>query len=210
MEKLIARVAPSYSIFFTEEFRGEILRKSLHILIALVPTLAAMNLPVTMALLAGGTMFYVFAEKARREGYSIKIISDLTLLASRDRDKTQFVLGPVTLGIGAMFCLLFYPHQISAIAIYALAFGDSIASLFGKAFGRIKIPFCKNKTIFGSASCFTVIFFITYFLTGNFTTSYVVALTATFLEALPTNDLDNIIMPIGTGFVASLLLPILQ
>jgi dolichol kinase len=33
-----------------------------------------------------------------------------------------------------------------------------------------------------------------------------VAATASILEALPLKDMDNIVLPLGTGFVASLLI----
>ncbi len=206
MEKILLSVAPRYSIFFSEYFKKEIVRKALHLLIAVVPFLASINIIFTVVLLGSGTLLYVFAEKARMDGDSIAIISDLTLLASRARDTDRFVLGPVTLGIGAMLALLFYPLEISAIAIYALAFGDSIASLAGKAFGKLKIPFCGNKTFAGSISCFVVVLLFTYYRTGNVTLSYTIAIVATLLEVFPTKDMDNIIMPIGTGLAASFLL----
>ncbi len=204
MEKILLNVVSEYSIFFSENFKKELVRKGLHLLIAIVPFLASINLIFTVVLLGFGTLFYVFAEKARREGFSIAIISDLTLIASRDRDKSRFVLGPVTLGIGTMLALLFYPLEAAAIAIYALAFGDSIASLSGKAFGRVKIPFCGNKTFTGSISCFVIVLLFTFYKTGNVTVSYLIAIIAAVLEAFPSNDMDNIFMPLGTGLAASI------
>jgi dolichol kinase len=115
--------------------QGEFVRKSLHLLIAIVPILASANLPATLALLAFGTLFYAFAESSRRHGNPILVVSDLTLIASRDRDKTGFVLGPVTLGLGAMISLLLYPEPAASIAIYALAFGDGLAALVGRVVG---------------------------------------------------------------------------
>jgi phytol kinase len=208
MEKILLNVVPEYSVFFSENFKKELVRKGLHILIAVVPLIASINLIFTVILLGTGTLFYVFAEKARREGINIAIISDLTLIASRDKDKNRFVLGPVTLGIGAMLALLFYPQEISAIAIYALAFGDSIASLAGKAFGNLKIPFCGNKTFAGTIACFSIVLLFTFIKTGNVSLSYLIAAVAAVLEAFPTNDMDNIIMPMGTGLAASIFLNI--
>ena len=49
----------------SEEVRIEILRKSIHLLIALVPTLAWISTPVTMALLASGTLVYSACEALR-------------------------------------------------------------------------------------------------------------------------------------------------
>jgi len=123
-----------------DTLRVEIIRKALHLLIALVPLLASFNLQATMALLASGTLFYVFAEKLRMAGRPVFIISNLTVLASREHDRGHFVIGPVTLGLGAMLALLLYPSTAAAIAVYALAFGDGLASVAGKLFQTARIP----------------------------------------------------------------------
>ena len=184
------------------QIRTEIVRKAIHLLIALVPLLASIDVSFTMGLLGAGTLFYIFAEHARRRGVSVLFISDLTVIASRARDRGRFVLGPVTLGIGAMLALLLYPGEASIIAIYALAFGDSVASLVGKMIGGPVLPFTKGKTLAGSLACFTVVFAVTNRMTGNLSIAIVVALAAAIFEAMPATDMDNIIVPVGTGFVA--------
>ena len=123
-----------------DTLRGEVIRKALHLLIALVPLLASFNLQATISLLAAGTLFYVFAEKMRIAGRPVFIVSDLTVLASREHDRGRFVIGPVTLGLGAMLALLLYPSTAAAIAVYALAFGDGLASLAGKLFQTARDP----------------------------------------------------------------------
>src|SRR5512135_578477 len=123
-----------------ERFQGEIVRKSLHFLIALVPVLASVSLSATLGLLAAGTLFYAFAESSRLRGIPVPLVSDLTLIASREKDRDGFVLGPVTLGLGAMLSLLLYPLPAASLAIYALAFGDGIASLAGTMLGGPRLP----------------------------------------------------------------------
>ena len=51
--------------------RGEVVRKALHLLIALVPSLASLSVPFTLALLAFGTLFYALAETSRRHGHPV-------------------------------------------------------------------------------------------------------------------------------------------
>lgn len=182
---------------------GELVRKSLHFLIALVPPLAAIDLPFTLSLLAAGTLFYAFAEASRQMGIPVPVLSDLTYLASRDRDEGAFVLGPVTLGLGAMLALLLYPEPAASVAIYALAFGDGVASLAGKAIGGPKIPRFGAKTFTGSLACLAVVFMTTLGLTGKPMESLVIACTATFLEALPLRNFDNLVIPFGVGLVAA-------
>jgi phytol kinase len=188
------------------ELKGELVRKALHLLIALVPRLAAIDIQLTMVLLGAGTLFYVLAERLRLEGQQVFIVSDLTVIASRERDHGRFVLGPVTLGVGAMLCLLLYPSTAASIAIYALAFGDGFASLAGKTLRSPAIPFTRNKTVAGSLACFAAVLLGTWRLTGELEHALIIAAAATTLELLPIRDFDNLILPVGTGFVAARIL----
>jgi dolichol kinase len=188
--------------------KGEIVRKLLHFLVALVPFLASFDKSMTLMLLATGVIFYTVMEKLRQEGVYVLVISDLTVFASRERDKGGFVLGPVTLGMGAMLALSLYPEPVSLIAIYALAFGDGFASLVGKFIGGVKLPFTKGKTLSGSIACFIAVGIISYRLLGNPLQAVAIAFVAALLEALPTNDFDNILLPVGVGFFVTILLGI--
>ena len=188
------------------EMRIELFRKSIHIIVAIVPFLAAINITATMTLLAIGTIFYTSAEYLRSEGHEIFLISRITVLASRYTDRGRFVLGPITLGLGAMLALMLYPEPAATIAILALAFGDSISSLVGKLYGNLKIPLTGSKTYAGSLACFFVVLLVALRITGSMVLAIPIAIAATALEALPTRDLDNILMPVGTGFIASKLI----
>lgn len=190
----------------TREIETELLRKSIHLLIAAVPLLAAIDVSAALTLLGTGAIIYTYSEMSRRAGYSIRFISSITFAAARDRDAGRFVLGPVTLALGAMVALLLYPLPAASIAIYALAFGDGLSSLIGKLFGRIHLPFTGGKTVAGSLACFAAVFVIAFRSSGRIVPSLLVAAGATALEALPTKDLDNIILPVGTGFLAAELL----
>ena len=178
----------------------ELIRKAIHLLVALVPPLASVNLPVTMGLLMAGTLFYTAAEALRLAGVRVAVVSGLTVAAARPCD-TGFVLGPVTLGLGAMLALLLYPLPASAIAIYALAFGDSAASVIGMAFGGRPMPLNRHKTVAGSAACFAAVFLVTMTLTADLRLSIAVAVAAMSVEALSGRDLDNLLVPVGVGMV---------
>ena len=180
----------------------ELFRKAIHMAIAAVPGIAALDVLVAAGLLGVGIVIYVAAEQARLTGTRVAVISDVTLLALRERDGRGFVLGPVTLGLGAMLALLLYPEPAASVAIYALAFGDSAAALVGTAFGRIKIPYTGGKTVAGSAACCAVVLAITLRMTGDVAASLAVAVAAALLEAAPTRDYDNLMLPVGAGLVA--------
>src|SRR5215471_15517823 len=119
-----------------DELKTEIIRKSIHFLIAVSPSMAAISRPFTVFFLMAGTLGYTFMEYLRLSGVKVPVISSLTSMASRSKDIGHFVMGPVTLGLGALLALLMYPSPVAAIAIYALAFGDGFASLVGKFFGK--------------------------------------------------------------------------
>jgi len=184
----------------------EVLRKSIHLVIAIVPTLATWNKGFTVALLASGVILYTYSELMRLRGFEIIFISKITAMAARKRDAGKFVLGPVTLGIGAMLALVLYPNPAASIAIYALAFGDGLSSLVGRMFGTIKIPFTGGKSVEGSLTCFLAVLTSAYALTGDFPKSALLALIATAVEALPTKDMDNILLPVVTGICAVMIL----
>ncbi|MDA3852001.1 MAG: phosphatidate cytidylyltransferase [Spirochaetaceae bacterium] len=187
--------------------KGELLRKSLHLLISFVPLLASINLRLTLYLLSGGVLFFTIHEYLRLSGMDNQsILSKITELASRDRDRGHIVLGPITLGLGAILALLFYPNPAASIAIYALAFGDGLASLSGKLFGRTPLIFIPYKSLEGSLTCFLSVFIASFAVTrGQWLNSLILAISATVLEALPIRDLDNVVIPLGVGLIALLL-----
>jgi dolichol kinase len=186
----------------TQELRIEVLRKSIHLLIGFVPLLAALNLGLAIGLLAGGLLFYAACEELRIKGYDVPLVSKVTAQAARRRDSGKYVLGPITLGLGALLALLLYPNPAASIAIYALAFGDGLSSLVGKAFGRIRLPGTGGKSLEGSLTCLAAVFISAFALTGDAMRSFAVALAATIVEAVPTKDFDNIILPLLTGAAA--------
>lgn len=185
-----------------DRFQSEAVRKSLHFLIALVPLFASFDLPGTIGLLVAGTLFYAFAENSRLKGIFVPIVSDLTLLASRRRDRNGFVLGPVTLGLGALLSLLLYPLPAASLAIYALAFGDGVASLAGTMVRGPRIPLLGNKTLSGSLACFMAVFLVTLGVTQRPADALVLAAAGALLEMIPAGNFDNIILPVGVGLIA--------
>ncbi len=187
------------------EIQTEIVRKSIHMMVACVPTLARYNIYLTFSALVAGLLLYSYSEFMRLRGIELTFITRVTSAASRSRDK-GFVFGPVTLAIGSMMALMLYPEPAAAIAIYALAFGDGFSSLFGKMFGRISIPMTGGKTYAGSSACLVSVFLTTLAISGSVRISVIIAVATTWIEVLPTGDLDNMLLPVGTGLVATLIM----
>jgi dolichol kinase len=186
------------------EARTEVVRKSIHFLIALSPGMAAINYPLTVLALMAGVVGYTIMEQLRLSGVRVPVVSVLTNMASRSRDRGRFVLGPVTLGIGALLALLLFPSPVAFIGVYALAFGDGFAALVGKLFGTIRPAFLFGKSLEGSMACFAAVFFSAYLVSHSYAVALVAAFTATAVEALPLEDYDNIALPLVVGVVVQL------
>lgn len=177
----------------------ELFRKTIHICSSLVPFLLSVAYWPVIGLLIFALVFYSVCEVFRLNGHSIPLITKITETAARKRDENKFVLGPVTLVIGILIAALVLPLEYARVGIFALAFGDGLASLVGKMIGKITIPGAHGKTVAGSLTCFTAVYVETFCCSGN---TFVSLLTGTFamiLEALPIADFDNILIPILVG-----------
>lgn len=184
----------------------EIFRKSIHLCTAFVPVaLKFLYWPVLIAL-ALVIVFYIYAETSRINGKPVPIISTITSTAARSRDGDRFVKGPVTLAIGVLITALIWNYKSASIGIYALAFGDGLASLVGKIFGRITIPGTHGKTAEGSLTCFCAIYISSFLVCRNSMASLLLAFTGMIIEVFPLKDFDNLIIPICLGGLAQFLL----
>jgi dolichol kinase len=184
------------------ELQIELTRKAIHATIAFAPLLAAWSRQGALFLLAAGTAVYAVFETLRLRGVRIPVISALTAFASRRRDRGRFVRGPVTLGAGAFFSILIFPPIPAALAVYALAAGDSVSSLTGKFMGRLRPGFLRGKSVEGSLACFAAVFLCSWPASGSFRTALASAAAATAAEALPLKDWDNIVIPLVSGTAA--------
>lgn len=183
----------------------ELFRKSIHICSSLVPLLLKYAYWPIIILLFLALIIYSISEILRLKGHSIPLISKITEIAARKRDENKFVLGPVTLVIGILAAALCLPLEFATVGIFALAFGDGLASLVGKMIGKITIPGAHGKTVAGSFACFLAVYIATFCYTGWCSASLIIATCAMFIEVLPLADFDNVIIPISIGYIYKLL-----
>jgi dolichol kinase len=202
--RLTGKISPRGAVS-RDEIVIELTRKSIHLLIAFTPLLLSISKTFTIILLSSGIAAFASFEALRMHGIRIPIISALTEKAARKRDAGRFVKGPITLGLGALLSVLLFEPIPASMAIYILAFGDGFSSLVGKLFGRFRMPFTRGKSIEGSLTCFIVSLLSSYAVSGKLGASAAVAAFATIVEALPTKDWDNILLPLAAGLIATLL-----
>ncbi|MBQ1949908.1 MAG: phosphatidate cytidylyltransferase [Treponema sp.] len=180
----------------------EVFRKSIHLCSAFIPLFLSFYYWPVITLLCLALAGYCLSEFARLKGIEVPVVSTITTVAARKRDENKFVLGPVTLVIGIIFSALLWEPEASRIGIYALAFGDGCASLVGKIWGRVHIPYTKGKTVAGSLSCFFAVFASSFAVTHNASLAFLLGIIATFVEVIPMTDFDNIVIPVLIGGVA--------
>ena len=191
-----------YGIYLRQKANSiakEFFRKSIHICSSFVPLCLGFAYYPTLWLLVAALLGYTVCEFLRLKGISIPLVSKITEVAARKRDENRFVLGPVTLVIGIILAALILPPDCAKVGIFALAFGDGLASLSGKLIGRITIPGSHGKTVAGSLTCFIAVYIATFYCSQNCYASLLTGCAAMFLEMLPLSDFDNVLIPVTIG-----------
>ncbi len=195
---------PIYGIVARQRLNAllkELFRKSIHICSSFVPLFLGIAYWPVIGLLVAAVILYTISEILRAKGINIPLISKVTEIAARKRDENHFVLGPVTLVCGILIAALLLPLDCARVGIFALAFGDGLASLIGKLVGKITIPGAHGKTAAGSLTCFFAVFISTFCCCHNCLVSLIIALCAMFIEVLPLSDFDNLIIPPVIGYI---------
>ena len=185
-----------------KEIKKEVFRKTIHLCTAFVPFFLERWYWLIICLLSFVLIGYIICELLRIKGITVPIISKITDIASRKRDENHFVLGPVTLALGVLVTALIFPVLPARIGILALALGDGLASLFGKLFGHVIIPFTSGKTVAGSLTCFMAIFLSTYLCSKNLVCALWVGVAGMIIEVFPIKNFDNLTLPILVAFIS--------
>ncbi|MEE9260761.1 MAG: HAD-IB family phosphatase, partial [Candidatus Scalindua sediminis] len=182
---------------FTHSWRQEFRRKGIHFGAVLVPFFAGVNFTLTLDLMITITVLFMFSELLRLNGISFPIMNLITRLCIRTGEQRRFTIAPVTLSLGIILSLLLFPKLIACVVIIIVALSDSIATVTGRFYGRIRIPYNHGKTVEGSMA-----FFVSAFMCSIFFVPLGIALIVSFvsciIESLPFK-IDNISVPLGTG-----------
>lgn len=187
--------------------KKEFFRKTIHMCTGFIPLFLYLNKTVTLILLCCALLCYSISEILRLHGIEIPLVSHITQAASRQRDNNGFVMGPVTLVLGIVLTAVLFDEQSGRVGIFALAFGDGLASLGGKTFGKVRVPFTNGKTAAGSLTCFSAIFVCSFAVTNNTAMALILAAAGTLIEGLPLKDYDNLFLPVLLAFMTDSLLP---
>ncbi len=199
-DELSADLKHELTSLWSQEFR----RKGVHACSLFIPLVAGVNYLLTLVLLVATTIMYAASEWARLNGTRFPVLSSITVLCVRSSERRRFAIAPVTLALGVVLSLVLFPTTIACVTIAILACADSIATIVGKFYGKIRIPYNPKKSFEGTAA-----FFITAFICAvvyvPVKTALIVSLVSCIIESLPVKH-DNITIPLGTGLFLGLLI----
>jgi len=194
--------------------KNELLRKAIHLSSVVIPiSYYFLEKNFLLVIVGIGTVFMVLLDLARKvipaiDNFYVKVMG--FVLRKHETDvKKHFFTGGTFYAIGFFLTLLLFKREIAAPALMIMIISDTLAALVGKFYGKHSL---WNKTYEGSITFFisgAVIVFLTPKITQDFI-EYIFALIAllavTFLEALPWELDDNVMIPVSFGLIYTILL----
>jgi phosphoserine phosphatase/dolichol kinase len=179
---------------------GNIIREAIHTSGLLIPFICIylFNNVIVATLLFLAVFIYFVSELLRIFGTNVPVISKITIWAADRSELQEFNTAPIFHALGIALSLLIFPTRMGYAAIAVLTLGDSSASIFGKRFGRIKIPFNRGKTVEGSIVGL-IFAFLGALLFVDPITAGIGAAVGILIEALPLPLDDNLLIPIAAG-----------
>ena len=188
--------------------RQEIIRKTIHLSFnSLIPlAYLFLNIPrIWMAILIGiaSVVFVMIDIRRTRNGWLSKIFGKLFNGMLRSHELAGKLTGASYVLIGAFISIVIFPKEIAVLALLFNAIGDTVAALYGKKFGKLRI---WNKTLEGSiAGLIACIIIALFFQQISNIIKFSGAFAAMFIELLPIKIDDNLRIPLFSGFVMYIL-----
>ena len=187
---------------FNIEMR-EISRKAIHIFSVIIPLLHIYifkNKIDMIIFLSAMVIFCFFIEIFRNQNSFIsKFFEKYLFFMMRSFEKQGSLTGSTWVFVGALITIILVPQPFSLLALFFLAFGDTLAALVG-----MKFPFLKvgNKTLSGFFACFIMCLFVGLILNFEISSKIILigAFTAAIAELTSIKINDNISIPVLSGF----------
>ncbi len=142
----------------------------------------------------------------------LKFVEWMARATSREGEHWLETVGNLTMTTIVLFGLYFYDRfyseyypSIFLTAIFSLAWGDGLAELVGRRFGRYKYKIIGEKSIEGSLTVFFMTFLsgvLSFFIPHGFHFFFffpilVASVYAMVAEAISIKVLDNLLIPLG-------------
>ena len=180
----------------------EISRKAIHIFNIIIPFFHIYifkNKIDMIMFLSAMVIFCFFIEIFRSQNsFILKFFEKYLFFMMRSFEKQGRLTGSTWVFVGALITIILVPQPFSLLALFFLAFGDTLAALVGMKFPFIKIG---NKTLSGSLACFIMCLFVGLILNFEISSDiiFIGAFTATIAELISIKINDNITIPVLSG-----------
>ena len=180
----------------------EIFRKVIHIFNIIIPLfhIYIFKDKIDMIIfLSAMVIFCFFIEIFRiQSSFISKFFEKYLFFMMRSFEKQGSLTGSTWVFVGALITIILVPQPFSLLALFFLAFGDTLAALVGMKFPFIKIG---NKTLSGSLACFIMCLSVGLILDFEISSEIILigAFTATIVELISIKINDNILIPVFSG-----------
>lgn len=130
---------------------------------------------------------------------------------TRTGDRRELLKGPLYFTI--IMCIMgtvYYKTFFAFTAMGILGWGDGLAPVFGKRFGKHKFKILSDKSIEGSVAFLifgfigALVFNLIFGVQIDYKLLLLITLFATLIEAISPKDLDNLLIPVGVGIAVIL------
>jgi dolichol kinase len=183
--------------------RGEAVRKGLHGL-GCVWAIWGLYWPwLPVVGLAFFSVIYLIYEALRLRGRGLYLVEQLGRIIRRRKEHEKPAFGPPALAIAIIICFLVFDPQVACAAVLAACGCDCAAGIAGSLWGRHALPFLSGKTIEGSLAGL-VVGFLACAPVAGVAKGLLTSMAATIAEALPLQEIDNIIVPVAAACVLAL------
>ena len=187
-----------------KEIKFEIKRKSVHVLIGFISILLIYFLETKVvfyiSLIFFSVMIYLRAKILEKK--RVFLISDLIDIFERKNEKeNEPGKGAMNFALSVILITSIFEKNTCIISILILSISDTLASIIGKRFGKVKIK--NGKTLEGCLSFFISSLIICIFFM-EIKKAIAVSLFAVMIEFIVLLD-DNLSIPIGVSFMISMI-----
>jgi dolichol kinase len=191
-------------------YRGELLRKGLHLLALSIPIgMLYVTRPTALAVLWPLALTALGADLLRAYWpafHSVirKLFGYMMRPEELGPDRTVVINGATWVLLSSALLATLFPLPIAATAFAVFMVGDAAAAVVGRRFGRYRWP-CSRRTVEGSLAFFGAALLTAIFFPVPFIHGLMAALLATILEVLPLPLNDNLRVPPAVALLLWLL-----
>lgn len=177
--------------------KNEIFRKTIHLSSIAIPIfLFFYGRELTLLYLLPITITFLILDILRIRNTRIKYLYNYFFITLTRSSESKKITGASYVFLSSSIIILFFPIDIAFISLLIMTISDSLAALFGRIYGTIKI---NNKTLEGSLAFFISSSIIILFSSSvNIYLGVMSTLITTIVEIYSPID-DNLSVPLAFG-----------